>query len=172
MHGLLALKKLRGLIEDLDGLIDEAVTPVFFYNEAKGVGRYGQIVSGVHLLEDFPHGLVLFGASECADELFALDDGGVVRGVVGSGPVEETEGFGAGIGAGAEDAVDELGVDGDAHLVECALHVDVTADDVGDVVDGCKVVVFGRFVAIDCGGKGLEVANQEEEVWDSVCVCV
>lgn len=55
---------------------------------------------------------------------------------MGPGPVEESERLGAVGGAGAEDAVDEVRVDGDSELVECPLQVVVATDDVGDVMDG------------------------------------
>lgn len=155
---MLAVKDLWGLVEDFDGLIDEAVPPVFFDNEAKGVWGNAQIVMGVHLIKDFPHGFVFLRAGECTDELFALNGCWVVRRVVCLSPVEEAEGFSGRGGAGPEDSVDELGVDGDSHFIEGALHVDVAADDVGDVVDGGEVVVLGRFAAIDSGGG--EVAKE------------
>lgn len=148
------MKDLRGFVEDLDGLIDETVAAVLFDNEAEGVWRNAQIVMGVHLMEDFPHGFEFLRAGECTDELFAFYGCGAVRRVVGLSPVEEAEGFGCRGGAGSEDSVDELGVDGDSHFVESALHVDVAADDVGDVVDGGEVIVFRRFAAIDGGGGG------------------
>ncbi|POO02962.1 hypothetical protein TorRG33x02_010230 [Trema orientale] len=96
-------------------------------------------------------------------------------GVVGPSPVEETEGLGAGLGTGAEDPVDEFRVDGDSHLVESSLHVEVALHDVGDVVDRREVIVSGSF-AIGGGGsrrQGLEVANQRVEVLlGLVPVCV
>ncbi|KAK9289399.1 hypothetical protein L1049_007554 [Liquidambar formosana] len=70
------------------------------------------------------------------DELFEFDGGGFVGGVVGADPVEEAEGLSAGGGAAAEDAVDEVGGDSEAELVEGLFHVEVAADDIGDVVDG------------------------------------
>lgn len=78
------------------------------------------------------------------DELFEFEGG---RGVVGPGPGEEADGFGGGGGggAGAEDAEDELGGEGEIEFGEGAFRVDIMADDVGDVVDGGKVIVFGGF---------------------------
>ena len=87
----------------------------------------------LHLLEDFPHGLVFFGQSEGPSQLLELDSDGSVRGVVSS-PTKETQGLGAGFGAGSEDPVDELKFDRDSHLVESSLHVEIALDDVGDVV--------------------------------------
>lgn len=113
---------------------------------------------GLHRLEDFPHGLVLFGPGESLDELFDFQGGGLVGRVVGPGPIEEPERLGAGGGAGAEDAVDELGIDGDAELVECALQVVVAADNVGDVMDGREVVVFG-------GGDGAVFGSG---IWEAI----
>lgn len=57
-------------------------------------------------------------------------------------PVEEAEGFSAGIGAATEDAVDEFGVDIDWHFIQGSFHVNVAPDDVGDVVNGREVIVF------------------------------
>lgn len=138
---------------------------------------------GLHRLEDFPHGLVLFGPGESLDKLFDFQCGGLVGRVVGPGPIEEPERLGAGGGAGAEDAEDELGIDGDAELVECALHVMVAADNVGDVMDGREVVVFGGGDGAVLGSgiwegiEGGEVAEEEVETLgleeeEGVCVCV
>lgn len=132
---------------------------------------------GLHRLEDFPHGLVLFGPGESLDELFDFQGGGLVGRMVGPGPIEEPERLGAGGGAGAEDAVDELGIDGDAELVECALQVVVAADNVGDVMDGREVVVFGGGDGAVFGSgiwegiEGGEVEGLEEEE-EGVCVRV
>lgn len=60
-------------------------------------------------------------------------------------PVEETEGLGTRVGASAKDSENELGIEvGDSELVESALHVEVSADNVGDMVDCSEIVVFRR----------------------------
>ncbi|PON45994.1 LOW QUALITY PROTEIN: hypothetical protein PanWU01x14_255020, partial [Parasponia andersonii] len=124
-----------------------------------------ETIRPLHLLEDFPHGLVLFGPCEGPGQLLELDGGGPIRGVVGPSPVKETEGLGAGLGTGAEDPVDEFRIDGDSHLVESSLHVEVALHDVRDVVDRREVIVSGSFAIGGGGGRrqGLEVANQRVE---------
>ena len=64
-----------------------------------------------------------------------------------AGPVEEAKGLEWGGGAGAEDAVDEIGGDGDFEAVERTLEVEVFADDVRYVVHGGKVVVAAAATA-------------------------
>lgn len=118
---------------------------VLFDDEAEGFGGDNQVVIVLHLVENLPHGLVLLGAGKGFGELFELEGGGAVGGVVGAGPVEEAEGLGAEPVAGSEDAEDEVGFDGgDAELVEGSLHVEVALHDVRDVMDGREVVVLGR----------------------------
>lgn len=90
-------------------------------------------------MDHFPHRLVVLGQSQGFYEFLELDGG---WGIGGASPIEESEGLGAGAGAGAEDAVDEVGGEGHVQLVESALHVEVAADDVGDVVDDGEVVIF------------------------------
>lgn len=68
-------------------------------------------------------------------------------------PREEAEGFRRGGVAGAEDAVDELGGECELESRKGAFRVDVVTDYVGDVVYGCKVIVFGGFQGV-CGDGG------------------
>lgn len=98
-----------------------------------------------HLMDDGPHCLVVVCVGEDGDDLFEFDGGwGVGRVVVvGTGPIEETEGFGGGRGTGAEDAEDEFWCDCDAEFVEGSFQVEVTTDDVGNVLDCGEVLIFG-----------------------------
>lgn len=103
-------------------------------------------------MNDLPHGFVLFGASEDLDHLLELNGSRLVIRVLRSSPIEESEGLSAGVRAGAKNAEDELGVDGDLELVEGSLHVEISPDDVGDVVYGGEVVIFGgRIGGAACG---------------------
>lgn len=107
------------------------------------------VVLVLQLVDDVPHGLVVIGIGEGFDDLFEFEGGGVVGRVVGTRPVEEAEGFGGRVGTRAEDAEDEFRGEGYVEFVEGAFHVEVAADDVGDVVDGGEVFVSGGF-----GGGG------------------
>jgi len=104
-----------------------------------------------HLVDDGPHGLVVVGVGEDCDDFFEFDGGWSVGRVVveGLGPVEETEGFNWGRGTSAEDAKDEFGGDCDSEFVEGSFEVEITTDDVCDVLDCGEVFIFGGG---GCGG--------------------
>lgn len=139
-----AVEDFVGPVEEVDGLVDVAVAAVGLDEGGQGGGGEGETVVLGHLGDEGPHGLVVVGAGEDADDLFELDGGGDVDGVVvvGPGPVEEADALRRGGGARAEDAEDQLRRDGDAELVEGALHVEVAADDVGHVLDRREVLIF------------------------------
>lgn len=60
-------------------------------------------------------------------------------------PIEETEGLSTRVGASAKDSKNKLRIEvGDLELVEGALHVEVSANNVGDMVDCGKIVIFRR----------------------------
>lgn len=126
-------------IEDLKGTINKAMAAVGVDNDGEGFGGEWE-GEGLHLIGDLPHGLPVAGAAQGAEELIEfLGGGGVMR--LRACPGEEAEGFNARGGAGSEDAIDEFGGNSDWELVEGALQVKIAADDVGDVMDGCEVVV-------------------------------
>lgn len=104
-----------------------------------------------HLMDDGPHGLVIVGVGKDCDYFFEFDRGWSVGRVVveGLGPVEEAEGFDWGRGTSAEDAEDEFRGNCDSEFVESSLKVEITTDDVCDVLDCGEVFIFGGG---GCGG--------------------
>jgi len=102
-------------------------------------------------MDDGPHGLVIVGVGKDCDYFFEFDRGWSVGRVVveGLGPVEEAEGFDWGRGTSAEDAEDEFRGNCDSEFVESSLKVEITTDDVCDVLDCGEVFIFGGG---GCGG--------------------
>lgn len=61
---------------------------------------------------------------------------------MGASPVEEAEGLRARVRAAPEDSVNKIRGDRDGELVECSFKVEVAANNGGNVVDNCKIVIF------------------------------